>query len=155
VPITHATTPLQVEEEKRLLYVGVTRARRHLALSWAAARAAAKEGRQSRRSRKISRFLEPLAPTARTGRPAGAERPKQRALSDDPLVQALREWRLDRARADGVPAYVVFDNKTLEAIAQVQPRDAGELASVPGVGPKKLELYADDVLAVVGRSAGR
>jgi DNA helicase-2/ATP-dependent DNA helicase PcrA len=142
LPITHATTDQQVEEEKRLLYVGVTRARRHLSLTWAAARAAG-----GRRSRKPSRFLTPLLGPTQGARPKSKPRP----LSDDPLVARLREWRLERARDEGVPAYVVFDNKTLEAIAEVLPRDRGELAAVPGVGPKKLELYADDVLAILAR----
>ena len=139
LPITHATTPAQIEEERRLLYVGITRARRHLALSWAAARAAG-----GRRSRKPSRFLDlPRAPQA------GAKKPKR--VPDDPVELALREWRLQRSRDDGVPAYVVFDNKTLEAIAERRPADRAELAEVPGVGPKKLEQYADDVLRIVRR----
>ena len=143
LPITHASTPEQVEEERRLLYVGITRARRHLWLSWAAARAAG-----GRRSRKRSRFLDPLFPAAVAARrPAG----KARELPDDPLVQALRDWRLNRSRDEGVPAYVVFDNKTLEAIAQRRPADRDQLAAVPGVGPKKLEQYADDVLEILRR----
>jgi DNA helicase-2/ATP-dependent DNA helicase PcrA len=151
LPISHATTPAQIEEEKRLLYVGVTRARRHLSLSWAAARAAAKDG-QRRRARKVSRFLEPVVGPA-VG-PAARPKPVKRALPDDPAFEALRDWRLQRSRDDGVPAYVVFDNKTLEAIAGTCPRDRTELAAVPGVGPKKLELYADEVLAVLSRSLG-
>jgi len=138
MPITHATTPEQVEEERRLLYVGVTRARRHLGLSWALARATG-----GRRSRKPSRFLDGIRPvTLLPERPAKAKR----ALSDDPVVQRLRDWRLERSRGDGVPAYVVFDNKTLEEIAARAPADRGELAAVPGVGPKKLDQYADEVL---------
>jgi DNA helicase-2/ATP-dependent DNA helicase PcrA len=145
MPITHATTPAQVEEERRLLYVGITRARRHLALSWAAARAAG-----GRRSRKPSRFLDGLrSPSDPPLRQPSAAKP--RGLSDDPLVQRLREWRLERSRADGVPAYVVFDNKTLEAIAEQLPGDRDALAAVPGVGPKKLEQYADEVLAILRR----
>jgi DNA helicase-2/ATP-dependent DNA helicase PcrA len=149
LPITHATTGEQVEEERRLLYVGVTRARRHLALSWSLARAAG-----GRRSRKPSRFLDGIRPVV----PGAASRrvSTKRALSDDPVVEQLRQWRLQRSRDDEVPAYVVFDNKTLEAIAGQSPADRGELATVPGVGPKKLELYADEVLAVLHRlgSAG-
>jgi DNA helicase-2/ATP-dependent DNA helicase PcrA len=61
----------------------------------------------------------------------------------------LREWRLRRAQDDGVAAFIVFDNKTLVAIAERAPQDRGELASVPGVGPKKLDQYADEVLAVL------
>ena len=142
MPITHATTPDQVDEEKRLLYVGITRARRHLWLSWAAARAAG-----GRRSRKRSRFLDELFPEQPAKRPSTKSAP----LPDDPVVQALRDWRLERSRRDGVPAYVVFDNKTLRAIAEQRPTDREALADVPGVGPKKLEQYADDVLTILRR----
>jgi DNA helicase-2/ATP-dependent DNA helicase PcrA len=142
LPITHASTPEQVEEERRLLYVGITRARKHLGLSWALARAAG-----GRRSRKPSPFLDGIRPVTLTGdRPQ--QRPK-RALSDDPVVQRLREWRLAKANEDGVPAYVVFDNKTLEEIAARAPSDRDELLAVPGIGEKKLDLYAEEVLAVL------
>jgi DNA helicase-2/ATP-dependent DNA helicase PcrA len=143
VPITHATTTAQIEEEKRLLYVGVTRARRHLWLSWSAARAAG-----GRRSRKPSRFITALLPSQPAG---GKPRRPASVLSDDPVFTALREWRLERSRADDVPAYVVFDNKTLEAIAVAQPATREELGSVSGVGPAKLERYADEVLEILRR----
>jgi DNA helicase-2/ATP-dependent DNA helicase PcrA len=141
LPITHASTPEQVEEERRLLYVGITRARRHLGLSWALARAPG-----GRRSRKPSRFLDTVRPAS-----APVERPKsaKASLPDDPVFARLREWRLRRAQDDGVAAFIVFDNKTLVAIAERAPRDRGALASVPGVGPKKLDQYADEVLAVL------
>jgi DNA helicase II / ATP-dependent DNA helicase PcrA len=141
LPITHATTPDQIEEERRLLYVGVTRARRYLGLSWAFARAAG-----GRRSRKPSRFLDGIRPVVLIpDRPAKAKR----GLSDDPVVQRLRDWRLQRSRDDGVPAYVVFDNKTIEEIAARAPADRDELAAVPGVGPKKLDQYAEEVLELL------
>ncbi|HVW81933.1 MAG TPA: ATP-dependent DNA helicase UvrD2 [Mycobacteriales bacterium] len=145
LPITHASTPAQVEEERRLLYVGITRARRHLALSWALARAPG-----GRRSRKPSRFLDAVRPAAAAGS-ALPERTRTAkiALPDDPVFARLREWRLRRAQDDGVAAFIVFDNKTLVAIAEHQPSGHAELARVPGVGPKKLELYGDEVLAVL------
>jgi DNA helicase-2/ATP-dependent DNA helicase PcrA len=138
LPITHAQTPEQVEEERRLLYVGITRARRHLGLSWALARAPG-----GRRSRKPSRFLDGVRPAAFV-----ADRPKtaKKGLSDDPVVQRLAKWRKQRADDDGVPAYVVFDNKTIEAIAEYSPEDKSALAAVPGIGPAKLEKYGDEVL---------
>jgi DNA helicase-2/ATP-dependent DNA helicase PcrA len=141
LPITHASTPEQVEEERRLLYVGVTRARRHLALSWALARSPG-----GRRSRKPSRFLDGIRPA-----PAAVERtkPAKAQLPDDPTFARLREWRLRRAQDDGVAAFIVFDNKTLVAIAEQAPANRAELARVPGVGPKKLEQYADELLAVL------
>jgi hypothetical protein len=73
--------------------------------------------------------------------------------SDDPEVQrlfeALREWRNATAAADGMPAYVVFSNDTLREIALRRPTSERELARVNGVGPTKLERYADDVLSIV------
>jgi DNA helicase-2/ATP-dependent DNA helicase PcrA len=116
------------DEERRLLYVGLTRARRHLTLTW---------------SGKPSRFLGEL----------GVERaapPKRKpAESDSPVVAALKAWRLARSRADEVPAYVVFHNTTLEEIAARQPSTLHELAAVPGVGPAKLERYGPEVLAAL------
>jgi DNA helicase-2/ATP-dependent DNA helicase PcrA len=129
-------------EERRLLYVGVTRARRHLFLSWP----------QDARSRP-SPFLAELgvtgpgggARTANRGRP-GSNRP---AVSGDPLFDRLRAWRAGRAKSDGVPAYVVFHDATLHAIAERRPVDWAGLAGVSGVGPAKLERYADEVIAIV------
>ena len=74
-----------------------------------------------------------------------------------PIFAALKRWRLERARADEVPAYVVFHNSTLAEIAGRKPQTLGELAAVPGVGPAKLERYGDDVLGalVQRRSTGR
>ena len=69
---------------------------------------------------------------------------------DDPVFAALKRWRLERARADEVPAYVVFHNSTLAEIAGRRPRTMRDLATVPGVGPTKLERYGDDVLNLLG-----
>ena len=66
-----------------------------------------------------------------------------------PLFDRLREWRRRRASSDGVPAYVIFHDKTLAAIAERKPGDWADLAGVPGVGPAKLERYADEILGIV------
>jgi DNA helicase-2/ATP-dependent DNA helicase PcrA len=118
--------PAQIAEERRLLYVGMTRAKRHLVLSWAG---------------KPSRFLAEL------GVEAAPPKFKTRAEEpDDPTYVALKEWRLKRSKADEIPAYVVFHNSTLAEIAARRPQSIAELASVPGVGPAKLERYGRDVL---------
>ena len=126
LPIRQAKQPAEIAEERRLFYVGLTRAKRHLAVTW---------------SGKPSRFLSELgiafAPQARAPEP------------DDPVYAALKRWRLERATADDLPAYVVFHNSTLAEIAGRRPRDLSELGVVPGVGPAKLERYGADVLGVV------
>lgn len=65
------------------------------------------------------------------------------------VYEALRGWRTERSRADDVPAYIVFDNKTLLAIAERLPSDSRDLLRVPGIGPTKLERYGDEVLEVL------
>ena len=120
--------PAQLAEERRLLYVGITRARKHLALTWAG---------------KASRFLLELGVQAV---PLPAVRKARAEEPDDPTYVALKEWRLNRSKADDIPAYVVFHNSTLAEIASRRPKTIAELASVPGVGPTKLERYGRDVL---------
>jgi ATP-dependent DNA helicase RecQ len=70
---------------------------------------------------------------------------------DTELFERLRGWRSERARADSVPAYVVFPDATLRDVAALRPTSLGELATVKGVGPTKLDRYGDEVLSVVRR----
>jgi DNA helicase-2/ATP-dependent DNA helicase PcrA len=76
------------------------------------------------------------------------------ASTGDRLMDELKRWRLERAKADEVPAYVVFHDTTLRAIAETQPRSLDELASISGVGPSKLERYGADLLALIGAPVG-
>ncbi len=71
-----------------------------------------------------------------------------------PLFERLRAWRSERARADGVPAYVVLPDRALRALAREGPASPGELLSVPGIGPAKLERYGEGLLAVIGGDSG-
>ena len=140
LPFKRGRAEADPAEERRLLYVGITRARRFLSLSWP------REAKSS-----PSRFLRELgvsspAPIA----PAAKVRDKVSiAVGDGPLFDRLKEWRRDRARADGVPAYVVFHDRTLAAIADARPRDWADMAAISGVGGKKLDLYAEEVLQIV------
>ena len=145
MPIQHATTPEQLAEERRLFYVGITRARQRLMLSWALAR----NPGQARR-RKPSRFLDGLRPGASGGRTAAPKKTKVAVPAEDAAAFGrLRVWRKKQAEAQGVPAYVVFSDATLVAIADRAPADESALAAVPGVGPTKLERYAGPVLAAL------
>ncbi len=160
LPIIYAQTDEAIEEERRLLYVGVTRARERLYLSWAMARSAG-----GRRTRKPSRFLDDLLrgrPGAAGDRAAGAMNARGRRgaqtspgqSADDPLFGRLREWRLATAREAGVPAYVVFSDATLQAIAATRPASRAELAGVPGVGTVKLDRYGAAVLELCAQPDG-
>lgn len=187
MPITHARSEQQIEEERRLLYVGVTRARRHLTLSWALSRSPG--GRPSRRP---SRFLDGLRPGSTTAatprttvsglarvtggiergtharrRPRGPVRCRVcgRSLTDPGEMKLMRcedcpseldeglhdrllDWRAERAAELGQPAYCVFTDKTLLAIAEAAPETEAQLSAIPGVVARKLRKYGPDVLAL-------
>ncbi len=155
LPIRQAREEDEVAEERRLLYVGITRARVHLWLSWAQQRAG-QGGKPT--SRRASRFLIALEPPR--SRVAPPARPAQSKLaftpSPDPsrdrdarLLERLQLWRRERARADVMPAYVIAHDATLQAIAEQKPRSAAALRRVKGMGPTKVERYGDEIIAVV------
>lgn len=160
IPFSLANTDQQLAEENRLLYVGVTRAMKWLRLSWDASR------------RQPSRFLK--IQDAQTGTKQTPKRAKRslrtcrvcgKALLvgaeiklgrhtgcpssyDETLLDALKAWRLRQAKADGVPAFVVFADTTLIAIAEAKPASPASMLNISGVGQTKLERYGQDVLAI-------
>jgi len=177
LPISHALAhgpeSERVEEERRLFYVGITRARVHLALSWALSRSPG--GRQSR---KPSRFLNGIAPQTRAESAPSKSRRNRGAATrcricnselstpaavllrrcetcaadiDEELLLQLKAWRLDTAKEQNVPAYVVFSDNTLIAIAEMLPADDAALIAIPGIGARKLEQYGPDVLELIRR----
>jgi DNA helicase-2/ATP-dependent DNA helicase PcrA len=122
----------ELEDERRLLYVGLTRAKRHLLVTW---------------SGKSSRFLEEMG--IRPGAQVAGDPKVKQKLEATPAVLALKEWRLARAREEEVPAYVVFNDRTLAELIRIAPRTIAELAEVPGIGPAKLERYGSELLAAL------
>ena len=178
MPITMAETPAEIEEERRLLYVGLTRARTRLTLSYARARTPGAKG-----TRRPSRFLDGAesvlgsgarsAPKRRRTGSAREKTPvrttcrvcggdlttaKERTIGrctlcpptmDERLFEALREWRLATAKEADVPAFVVFTDATLTAVAERVPADTRELSRIPGIGPAKLERFGDALLEIV------
>ena len=75
--------------------------------------------------------------------------PSPSAPGPAPLVAELRAWRSRRARADGVPAYVVLHDATLNELASRRPMSPAELAAVKGLGPAKLDRYGDELLELL------
>jgi DNA helicase II / ATP-dependent DNA helicase PcrA len=129
LPARQARTEAGRAEERRLLYVGLTRAKRHLLLAW---------------SGRPSPFLAELGFEARPV--ARARAPGDRP----PAFEALRRWRLQRAKSDEIPPYVVFHDSTLEELVARRPSSVAELRAVSGVGETKVERYGRDVLQVLG-----
>ncbi|PRX65602.1 Rep family ATP-dependent DNA helicase [Nonomuraea fuscirosea] len=173
LPIIYAETPEQIEEERRLLYVGVTRAREHLSISWALARAPG-----GRKSRRPSRFLDGLTGRA-AAPPRAAAAPRERrqvaapvscrvcaktlvaaaeqklgrcstcpADYDEALLERLKAWRTTMAKETKVPSYVIFTDVTLQAIAERAPATEQELRAIPGVGKVKIDRFGEAVLSL-------
>jgi DNA helicase-2/ATP-dependent DNA helicase PcrA len=145
MPISLAETDDALEEERRLLYVAVTRAREHLALSFARSR---NEG--GRASRKRTRFLEKWWPDARP--------PRQQRVSASAadltateleLFERLKAWRLEHAKASDRPAFTVLVDSSLAAIARERPATLRELGAIHGIGASKLEVYGAEILSLV------
>jgi DNA helicase-2/ATP-dependent DNA helicase PcrA len=132
LPYKRALDPDALAEERRLLYVGITRARRYLTLSWLV-------GGKMKPSRFVSELM--LLPSHRPSR--RGPRP------ESSIASALRRWRRERAQRAGVPAYVVFNDRTLDEIARRLPRTPSELASVPGMGPLRMRGYGDELLSLL------
>ncbi|MCM4076996.1 MULTISPECIES: ATP-dependent DNA helicase UvrD2 [Paractinoplanes] len=174
LPTTYAKTPDQLEEERRLLYVGVTRARQWLWLSYGQARS------PGGRARRPCRFLPQLERTSATERAgdrsrkpdrrraqvsscricgatlmAGADRKLGRCPTcpsdlDEELFERLQKWRAATAADLKVPAYVVFTDATLVALAERRPSSPAELLAIAGIGARKLGQYGEAVFALVG-----
>jgi len=179
VGLTEGTLPIQhadgdeaaIEEERRLLYVGVTRARRVLHMSWALSRRP-DGGRRRRRSRFLHALIPEHHPASRVVEDTGRGRAKPRCrvcgaplvgsaaallrrCADCPsdvdldLLERLRHWRSEVAKQQRVPAFVVLTDQTLTAIAEQRPTDRASLVAIPGIGARKVDRYGEDVLALV------
>jgi DNA helicase II / ATP-dependent DNA helicase PcrA len=171
LPIQHADGDADaIEEERRLLYVGITRARRRVLMSWALSRQPGGPARR-RRSRFLYGLIPEHHPASRVAAPdrggakprcricgsplLGAEAMKLRRCADCPsdvdveLLDRLKSWRATEAGRQRVPAYVIFTDATLTAIAEHRPADNAGLVRIPGIGAPKLERYGSAVLGMI------
>ena len=132
-------------------------------------------------ARKPSRFLEPVLPPsllANAQAQRGRSRrgtllaancrscggplsdPAERKLGrhtgcpstfDERTVTLLKEWRRQEAAGQGLPAFCVFTDATLIALAEARPRTSAELIKIQGLGPTKVQKYGEHVLAIVSQ----
>jgi DNA helicase-2/ATP-dependent DNA helicase PcrA len=165
-----ATSPEQLAEERRLLYVGITRARSRLRISWSLTRNGG--GSTRRPSRFLDGVLPPSLASARggarerraslaahcrsCGKPltGGAERKLGRhadcpSTYDEQTLALLKEWRRQEAAEQSLPAYCIFTDATLVALAEAEPAGPAELGRVPGLGAVKIGKYGEAVLAII------
>jgi DNA helicase-2/ATP-dependent DNA helicase PcrA len=179
VPIGRSTSDAAIAEERRLLYVALTRASVELHCSWARERTFG--------SRAVPREASPWLELIRTAVPPPGEGPVDAAAwrerlrqqrdqlrrarpagrggpgrirmppgwpdPDPELVAALQAWRAETARAAGLPAYSVLHDVTLAAVASLRPRDTQALLTVPGLGPVKAGRYGPTLLSLVADRA--
>ncbi|MGO1315505.1 MAG: ATP-dependent DNA helicase UvrD2 [Cellulomonadaceae bacterium] len=144
LPISLAETPEAVAEEQRLLYVGITRAREYLALSYGRSRHAGGRG-----GRRRSRFLDGLWPEGGDG--ARGPGVHLTGTYDQELFERLREWRTSVAAEADRPAFTVLGDATLAAICELRPASVAELVRIKGIGPAKVDRYGAALLGLVAR----
>ncbi len=157
VPISHAREAAAVAEERRLLYVALSRAEQHLSLTWAAQRTFGQRTVKRRPSPWLADLEAAIAGLERpVGRPEGARRAadlnsrtRRPTAPDHPATTALKEYRTTAARAASVPPYVVFNDATLADLIASWPTTPTELLAVHGIGPTKAERHGMAILAVL------
>lgn len=144
LPVNQAKSAEEKAEEQRLFYVGCTRAKQLLLISYAEKRTHPATGKVT--NRKPSPFIPGLNKTpGRKGN--GVKKERVSALPETEVARRLRDWRLDRARRDGVPAFVIMSNTTLVEIAETMPETLDQLLAINGIGPHKIVLYGEEILA--------
>lgn len=143
-----------VEEERRLLYVAMTRAERSLHLTWAAQRTFGGGGSPQARARTpwLDRLPAP-ADDAEAAPPPPEARLRRPARPAEPVLDALRAWRAAAARAAGVPPTVVCPDAVLVAVAERRPRSTDELAGVPGLSPQAARRFGPRLVEVVAAAS--
>ena len=185
VPIHYANTEEASNEETRLLYVALTRAERQLTLTWAEKRSFGTRSQNRKRSplldtvgiaiqllRESTSTIDLTASVAAVAAERaklrasdGGSRPRRLpgvkgdapALSPEELVllDRLKKWRIEHARASDVPAFVIFNDATLHEVARQQPSTARELTAISGIGTVKAQRFGPDLLRLVAEHNDR
>jgi DNA helicase II / ATP-dependent DNA helicase PcrA len=169
VPISHARTGAQRAEERRLLYVALTRAERSLHVTWAGSRVFGSATRRRQPSPWLSDLQDALGVLVPgrnvdwreqlTRSRAAVEGPPVRRIGPDDatvdaLVDHLQRWRAVRARAARVAPDAILTDAAVEAIARARPRAEADLAGLPGVGQLKCIRFGSELLTLVERHRG-
>ena len=183
VPMGRGIGPAAEQEERRLLYVALTRAADEVHVSWSATRTFGTHPvprRPSRWLEAVAAAAESAAETgqtleaglgpagwsrweqqraalkesaARAGRPLARRTPKGWPEADDELRRALLTWRSEAARHSGIPPQMVLHDATVEALASMRPSTMEDLLTMPGFGPVRADRYGPVLLDILGERA--
>ena len=145
LPFALSTSDEDRAEERRLFYVGITRAKRYLAISFARAR----DGERRSKPRPSPFLSEITPPSERPVADPVPARAKPAAHTGGPLFEALKTWRATAAKEAGLPAYVIFHDATLAEIERVHPDTRAALRAISGVGPLKMQRYGEQIMKIV------
>ncbi len=159
VPIAHAKDSNAIAEERRLLYVALTRAKDQILCSWATNRHFSGNKRKRDPSpwlfnieRAIQNLERPLTQKEQITKAKSSRGKKTKnALPETQQVKDLKKWRLSASRAADVPAFVIFNDETLLDLVEIQPTNLDELLKIKGIGPVKAERYGKEILELVSK----
>lgn len=154
LPINYATEKTDIEEEKRLLYVGITRARSELYMSYAQAYG-------NRQGNKISQFLEEVWPKDQSRSTRARHRLAREAKQFEheeahvqEVFECLVSWRMGKAGELNKPAHFIFTDSALRSIVREMPKNLAELGKIRGIGTLKLTSYGLDILHILDKFRG-
>ena len=133
-----------IEEERRVFHVAITRATTSTAVIFTASEASVFIGQ-------LAKAYDPSQQPTSVEVPVAADVAAAVGHTDldDSLRELLKVWRRERSQREGVPAYVIFNNKTLDDLLLRKPLDLTELARCHGIGPAKLDRFGDELLGAL------
>ena len=126
-------------EELRLFYVGISRAKQKLVITYTGTH-----------SKFISQDMLEIAEFKPKQKSLFSQKPKPVENSNSTvLTNALKNWRMEKAKEADIPAYMVISNKTLDELVSTMPQTKDELESIKGLGPQKIAKFGEEILSII------
>lgn len=130
----------KMDEERRLFYVAITRAKQQLYISYTGKSLTPFIDKESRKFLGGEEFVNPIAKLNKF---------TTKTKNESQIYAALREWRREMSQVKQVPAYMVLNDKSIEELSSALPINKNELHDIFGLGPRKIQLYGEEILRIV------